>query len=500
MRPLTRLESGSISGAIKDKSFFRGPKEKKTMKITFVHPPLSLESRYGDLSFAGGIEPPFGICYLASVARNSGFDVKIIDAQALNLSLKNVVEEIIKTKPDVVGVSSTTPAIHSSFAIIREIKVQIPDCVTLLGGCHISAIPDETMNECRDIDVGVIGEAESIISILLKDLENRETDLSKINGLIFRQNNRLIKTDSVVPISNLDEIPFPAFDLLPDLKTHYRVPTQSVDRYPSISLITSRGCIGKCTFCDLTITGRKPRAHSAEYTFELLRWVNKEFGIKSIMFEDDNFLMFRKRLKQLGEIMKKERLDITWSCTSRVDIVNLEVLKLAKSLGCWQILYGVETGSQEILDFYQKKITISKIENAIKLTKEAGLKSKGFIMLGNPLENIETMSQTLRLVLKIPINDISITFFTPYPGAPIYNDIEKYGQFEKNWEKMSCFDTVFVPNGLKKVDLKYYEKKILKRFYLRPKVMTNYIFRIKNKRILYDLMKSGLVLIKHILS
>lgn len=469
---------------------------------------LSLTVRYGDLAQAGGIEPPFGLCYLAAVLRRNHYDVSIIDAQALCIENDEIVKEVLRLKPDVVGITATTPAIVVAYQLSKKIKEKRSNTIIIIGGCHISALPEETMQQFDDFDIGIVGEAEATIIPLMDEidhairrnqLEDLHFNLKKIDGLVLRNNNKeIVRTNSARTIDHLDDIPFPAFDLLPSLAKHYRIPTQSVNRLPAISLITSRGCTGRCTFCDLTITGRKPRAHSAEYTFELMRWVNKEFGIRTVMFEDDNFLVFHKRLKKLGDYLRKEKLDLSWSCTARVDMVNMEILTLAKSLGCWQILYGLETGSQMILDFYSKKITIHKIKKTINDTRKAGLKSKAFLMMGNPLETIESLEATIELVTSIPLDDISITFFTPYPGSPIYNmGVEQYGHFDQDWSKMSSFDIVFVPTGLNEKDLIKYQKKAYRKFYLRWSVLYDYLKRIDSMTQLKELLWSGIFLMQY---
>ena len=480
------------------------------MKILFIQPPLSMSTRYGALEHAGGIEPPFGICYLAAILRKERYEISIIDAQTLGIGIDETVGKVLDYNPDIVGITATTPAIFVANHLSKKIREKLPNIIIVIGGCHISALPQETMLQCPYFDIGIIGEAEKTIVPLMREIDNaikkkQQTylpdKLKKINGLIIRNNDRKIaQTEPATITNNLDDIPFPAFDLLPPITEHYRIPTQSVDRLPSISLITSRGCTGRCTFCDLTITGRRPRAHSAEYTFELMRWVNKEFGVRSIMFEDDNFLIFHKRLRQLGEYLRKDRLDLSWSCTARVDMVNPEILRLAKSLGCWQILYGVETGSQKILDFYNKKITVPKIRKTVFETHKAGLKSKAFIMMGNPLESRATLNASIDLVTSIPLNDISITFFTPYPGSPIYSmGIEQYGVFQKDWSKMSSFDIVFVPNGLDENDLIEYQKKAYRKFYLRWPILYDYLKRINSGKHLKELLWSGISLAQYAL-
>ena len=181
-------------------------------------------------------------------------------------------------------------------------------------------------------------------------------------------------------------------------------------------------------------------------------------------------------------------------------MVDFDTLQIAKSGGCWQVMYGIETGSQEILDFYKKNITIDQIKHAVKITKKAGLRIKGFIMLGNPLETRDSIKATIDLIKHLDLDDVSISFLTPFPGSEIYNEAEKYGKFEKDWGRMSSFDIVFIPNGFTKEELQHYSKVAFRQFYLRPKIMFSYLRRINSWAQFKELALSGMVLLKYVFS
>ena len=464
--------------------------------IVFVHPPLSLEKRYGTLAQAGYTEPPFGLCYLAAVTRHHGFNTSIIDSQALNLDVKETVDLIISQKPDYIGITATTQIIKSASVIAKEVKRIAPRISIIIGGCHVTAVPEETLNDNLCFDIGVIGEGEKTFIELLYALE-KGADLCRVEGLVIRKNGSVVLTEKRPFIKDLDTLPFPAFDLLPELGKYYRISTQSVDRLPALSLITSRGCTGKCTFCDTAVHGSSPREHSAEYVMDLMRELNKKYGAKTIFFDDDNFLIFKPRLRRLVELLRKEKLDLTWSCMARVDMVDVDTLKIAKEGGCFQIQYGIESGKQEILDFYNKRIRLEQTEHAVKLAKDVGLRTKGFIIFGNPLETKETLETTINFVKHLDLDDVSISFFTPYPGSKIYSDVERYGYFERDYEKMSCFEIVYVPHGLTKEELKYYSRKAYREFYFRPKVLLSYLRRIRSLSQMKELLGSGKALLKY---
>jgi anaerobic magnesium-protoporphyrin IX monomethyl ester cyclase len=465
--------------------------------IVFVHPPLSLQKRYGTLAQAGYTEPPFGLCYLAAVTRQKGLKTSIVDAEALNLDFPATMDAIMSTSPDYVGITITTQLVVSAATVATEIKKRNPKIVVIVGGAHITALPKETLQEYLCFDFGVVGEGEHTLSEFLDALEKGD-DLNKVDGLAIRQVDGTVRlTGKRAPIKDLDTLPFPAFDLLPRMGDYYRVATQSVNRLPALSLITSRGCTGKCTFCDSSIHGHVPRAHGAEYVAKLMTVLHKEYGAKSIFFDDDNFLIFKPRLKKLVEILKNQKLDISWACMGRVNMVDTELLELAKSGGCWQVMYGIETASQPLLDFYQKGITPDQVEKAVKITKKVGLKTKGFIMFGNPMETKDTIKMTIDFIKRINLDDVSISFFTPFPGTAIYNEVDKYGKFDKDWTKMSCFDVVFVPNDLTETELRKAVKTAYRQFYFRPRIIFSYLTRLTSFAQFKALLSSGLTLLRY---
>ncbi len=465
--------------------------------IVFVHPPLSLQKRYGTLAQAGYTEPPFGLCYLAAVARQRGLPTSIVDAQALNLGLSETVDAIMAATPDYVGLTVTTQLVLSAATVATEIKKRNPKITVMVGGAHITALPGETLREYPCFDFAVIGEGEQTLIELLDALETGG-DLHKVDGLAFRQNdNQVTLTGKRAMIKDLDTLPFPAFDLLPRMGEYYRIATQSVNRLPALSLITSRGCTGQCTFCDTSVHGHVPRAHSAEYVARLMTTLSREYGARSIFFDDDNFLIFKPRLKKLVEILKNQKLDLTWSCMGRVNMVDAELLELARSGGCWQVMYGIETASQPILDLYRKGITTEQVEKAVRITKQAGLKTKGFIMFGNPLETRESIRTTIDFIKRIPLDDVSISFFTPFPGSSIYPEVEKYGKFDREWSKMSCFDIVFVPRGLTEAELRRWVRTALRQFYFRPRILLSYLSRFNSWAQFRALLSSGITLLRY---
>lgn len=455
------------------------------MKIIFVHPPLTLKERYGVDHQSGGETTPLGLCYLAAATRDAGYDTSIIDAEILGYGKDSAVKEILKLNPDVVGFTAVTISIDNAAAVAEEIKKINPKIITLIGGHHLTTVPEETMRLYPQFDIGVIGEGEETVCELLKILSESGKNFEKIknvNGLIFKESQnaeKYIFTPTRFRNLKLDSLPRPAFDLLPDLKL-YSPPAHTVKKFPAVNLVTSRGCPGQCVFCTRSVYGNVLSHHSAEYMMDLVRWLYNDYGIREIQFRDDNFTVFKPRLYEFCEMLEKEKLNLSWTALARVDMVDLNMLQAMKKAGCWQVWYGVESGNEEILKIIKKNTNKEQIRNAIKWTKKAGMDVGAFFIIGHPGETRATMEETIDLALSLPIDEFHCSFMTPLPGAELYKTWEKYGKFENNWKNLNGWLPVFVPRGTTKEELESYNKMFFRKFYFRPRIVLNYLRRVRS--------------------
>jgi radical SAM superfamily enzyme YgiQ (UPF0313 family) len=282
-------------------------------------------------------------------------------------------------------------------------------------------------------------------------------------------------------IKNLDDLPFPAWDLIDNFPRGYKPATFKCKRLPATYIISARGCPHLCIFCDTSVFSRQYRAFSAEYIIEMIKFLQLNFGIKEIIFEDDTFVIFKKRLIQLCETLIKEKINISWSCNGRATAVKPDILRLMKRAGCWQISYGIESSDPDILEFSRKRTKIEQMSQALNWTHHAGILAKGFFILGFPKETENTMKETIDFAKNNHLDDVSVSQMTPFPGSEMYRVGEKYGSINKNWEKMNLLDVVFIPDGLTKEKMDAYQKKFLREFYFRPRIIMAYILRlIKN--------------------
>lgn len=447
------------------------------MKTILINPPHSLEERYGDLAAAGSNLPSMGLLCLAAVLKKEGVPVRVIDAPAENIGYSECLDRIFSFGAELVGITSVTPSIYKAGRLAEFIKERDRKVKVAVGGSHMTAVPEETLKRFPNFDIGVIGEGEETILDLVRALKSGN-GYENIPGVVFRDNESFCCNEPRKPIQELDSLPFPAWDLLPNFPRGYRPAAFKYKKLPATYLLTSRGCPHKCIFCDTAVFSRQYRPFSAPYIIRMIETLCRDYGVKEISFEDDTFIIFRKRLEELCETLIQKKIDIAWTCNGRVNAVKPDILKLMKKAGCWQIAYGVESGKQDILDFAKKQIKLEQVEQAVRWTHEAGIYSKGFFILGFPNETEKTMQQTIEFGTGLLLDDITVCQMIPFPGSEMYEIGQKFGRIEKDWEKMNLLDVVFVPNGLTQEKLQEYQKKFLSDFYLRPRIFISYFKRL----------------------
>ncbi len=446
--------------------------------IFLANAPYFLEERYGKLASVGATLPHLGLLMLGAVLREKGHRVRILDASAQGLGYKQSLKEARSFKPDLIGLTAVTPSIFKTVKLVTKLKEIYPNVPIIIGGPHFSAIPEITLNDYPVFDYGVMGEGEGTIIDLINAISSGEKP-SNVPGVVSQQNGNIQFAPPRSPIKDLDTLPFPAWDLLDGFPSQYHPALFKYKRLPSTHIISARGCPNRCIFCDTSVFSRRIRYHSPEYILEMIAYLVNHFGMREIIFEDDQFLIKKERVAEICEGILKAGWSISWCCSGRVNsVTDLKLLKLMKRSGCWQISYGIESGNQEILDFAKKGITIEQVERAVRLTHEAGIMSKGYFIFGLPLETEATMKQTIEFATRIPLNDMSIFTLTPFPGSEMYDIAEKYGTIDKDFEKMNLLDVVYTPKSISREKLLHYQSRFMKRFYLRPRIIGNYLFRI----------------------
>lgn len=449
------------------------------MDVLLINPPWVKENFKNIWRKVASCMPPLGIAYIAACLEREGVDVEISDLQAERVSVAETRSRIAQYKqPAWIGITATTPLIYNALEIAEICKNLFPDSKVVFGGVHPTVMCEEVLSN-ENVDYVVRGEGEETFSQLVKGASKE-----KISGLSYKVSGEIIHNESRPVIENLDSLPFPAYHLLP--MARYYPALGAYKRLPAISMLTTRGCPGKCTFCYGAMFGRKIRAMSPRRIVDNILLLKQDYGIREISFYDDTFTTFKKKVRKLCQIIINEKIDLTWSCFSRVDCVDLETLRMMKSAGCHQIMYGIESADEAILKNINKKTNLGRVKEAIALTKKAKIDVRAAFMLGSPGETLQTMRATMRFAIDLEPDLVVFNITTPYPGTQMFQWAKAMGYLKTfDWTK---YDLATPVMELPTVDAKQVEHcyRIAHRhFYLRFPYLVN---RLTQMRSVTDLM------------
>ncbi|MEM2890259.1 MAG: radical SAM protein [Candidatus Hadarchaeum sp.] len=438
------------------------------MRVLLISPP----NESAITKVMGTTGPPLGLAYLASMIRGD-HDVKIVDAVAEGYDLENLGRIIRSYDPELIGLTATTSMMPDAYETVKVAKKINENVKIVLGGPHVTFLPEVTMQECPQVDFIVRGEGEHTFKELVDSLEKKK-DLKDILGLSFQHNGRVINNPPRGPVENVDDIPMPAYDLLPMKK--YRA-----GKIEFGTIITSRGCPFNCIFCSSSLQfGKKWRGHSVARALEELSVLRREYGKREIEFLDDTFTLQRSRAIALADEIRKEGLDITWTASSRVDTFSPEVACAMKKAGAHTVYFGIESGSQKTLDFIGKGITPAKSEWAVRNAKKAGLHALGSFVIGFPEESPEEIETTIKFSKKVGVDLAQFTIATPYPGTRLWTyALEEKILVTMNWRKFTTLDPVMKLKSLTADQITKALRTAYMKFYLRPKMLLLDLIRDK---------------------
>lgn len=415
--------------------------------------------------------PPLGLASVAAYLESKGHSVAILDAEASRLDLKTLAASAAELNPVFIGITATTPMIRSALDIADACKRAAPGARIILGGVHASVLPEEVLR-ADSVDYAVRGEGEITC---LEIVEGR--DPAAIKGLSYKSGGKIVHNPARELIEDINTLPFPAFHLLPMDK--YYPAKGSYKRLPAISLIISRGCPGKCTFCYPDRLGKKIRMLSAAKTVEMINLLKRDYGIREVCFYDDTFTLSRTAVREMCGLMIDQKLGLTWSCFSRVDFMDEQTLALMKSSGCHQICYGIESGDEGILKALGKQFTLEKASSVVALTKKIGIEARTAFMFGSPGETRETLEKTLEYCIRLDPDYAIFNITTPYPGTQIFEWAKSKGiLLTEDWEKFDVSTPVMRLPTLSPEDLVAFYKHAYKKFYTRPKYILKNCFRV----------------------
>ena len=373
------------------------------VKILLINPPIfRLNEPWYDTPSFGRT----GLAYIAGYIRQfPEFEVKIIDSKFERLNFEKTTKLVLEYQPDVVGICAFTNEIKPAAYLAKLIKKKLPNTIIVVGGVHITALPEKTLEEFPEIDIGVIGEGEVTFYELCYALKYKKP-LFDINGLSFREDNKIIVTPPRERILDQDSIPFPAWDLLPNSKMYI--------------LMTLRGCPFNCVFC-MNPNGRVARTRSIDNVIEELELVTKNYAPKEIMFGDELFSINMDRTKALLTAMIEHGLHkkLRWWVQTHVHFVDYELCTLMKKAGCIKLGMGIETGDEEALKKLGKGTNLDMILKARKAAKDAGLPIETYFIVGQPNETVESINKTIDLAVKMNPDLPIFGIMSPFPGTEI---------------------------------------------------------------------------------
>lgn len=456
------------------------------MKILLLDPSYSQRKLLKDpvLSRCAGVPlkapyiyPPIGLAYIASALREFlGVDVKILDAQVDDFDIR------MTNKFDLVVINTSTPTINNDIQLSQKIK-ELNKMKVVFIGLHSAYFHKELIEFC---DFVVRGEPDTVLVDLVKCLEKGQ-DIKGVRGVTWKdKNNKIHVNEDGKPVENLDSLPFQAIDLLS--KKYFDIITK---RRPIAFIITSRSCPFQCTFCSAGFYSKKYRCRSARHVFEEVKFLIDR-GFKDLTFFDDSFTVDRKRVIDICDLIKKERLDFAWRCLSRVDTIDREMLRKMSDSGCYQIKFGVENGDPRMLNLMKKGTTPRQIKETFRLCDDIGIETVGFFMLGYPGETTGSIKNTVRLANEIKPDFVSFNLFTPLPGSEIFDSLPR-----KEWEKYDFTSTSFcdMPSDeIAEIIGKAYRDYYLKLSYIWRRIRkTEEPFRIIKQNVRFWMKRSGVL-------
>lgn len=401
--------------------------------------------------------PPLGILSLGAYLRIHGYEVIYLDLFANRMSRTAFEKFLTDKKFDFVGISAYTESFPIIKQVARIIKNQLPKTLISMGGPHVSFLPLETLQETV-ADFVICGEGEMTFVELLEALNYGTMELTKIKGLAYRYKDVIRINGERSYIEWMDCLPLPS------------ISQEELDRYHIKQLIiTSRGCPGKCVYCaSAALSGRRYRARSAEHVFSEIAYKYYKKGERYFAFLDDTFTANRKRLYQFCDYIKKSRMDITWRCDSRTDILSREMIDRIKDCGCVAVHVGVESGSQAVIDSINKHINLKKTEALVEYINEIGMQVMASFIIGHHSDTKETIEETIQMMdrFKNKYNaTIGVGINTPFPGTPLYDNHDSMGVEIENvsWSSFDLIQSVISTRNLSREEIQNAYFEILER-------------------------------------
>jgi len=450
------------------------------VNILLINPPYI---KFSGIKNSGGHAIPLNLAYLAGYLREHlDCGINILDAETCGMDYSDIEMAILKYQPDLVGISAPTPAFNHVVAVAKIVKSINARTFVIAGGPHPTAFPEEII-KTGCIDFAVRGEGELTFCELAAAISSGSDDYSKIKGIAYKQNGKVSLTEERELIKDIDTIPFPARDLF-NLDLYYQAPTKKVSNFKSTSIMTSRGCPYDCMHCiSKLVWKRRVRYRRVKMVVDEIEECVEKYGIREFNFYDDTFTLNKKRVIDICRMITARKLEIAWICFGRVNVIDKEMLDEMKKAGCRKISFGLESGSQKILDIMRKNATVAMGRKAVKTAAEAGLNVHASFMLGNIGETCETIRQTINYAKELELDNATFFLTTPFPGTDLYTEALNAGYISSSirWEDFAPLTKskpILVQQNINQEELIAWQKRAFKEFYFRPKYLLRKLKKI----------------------
>jgi len=426
--------------------------------------------------------PSIGLAYLAAACRQAGHDVRVLDNFTNNLPVDRVVALVREARAEVVGLSMLTPTAKSTAALGRAIREQTGAKV-VLGNLHASLFHEELLRDGA-CDAVVHGEGEIVFPQLVQALtDGGPADLL---GVSVREGDSVRANLPPAMVEDLDALPRPAWDLFP-WRSYTFLPFVTVAK-PCLSLLGTRGCPFRCKFCALGYQGNHVRKRSPENIAAEIEWLVREYGIRHVGFVDPIFPFSKKHGVNTCAAIIARRIpgDWWWTSETRVDVIDEEICRAMKTARCKRILFGVESGVDELLAAVGKNFTTDDVRRAVGAARAAGLEISAFFMLGLPGETAAMTRRTIEFARELDIDFAKFGITIPLPGSELYDNLVRDGKIKPgDWDKFTTFNPApeslpYVPLGLTGRELQRLHRRATWRFYVRPKMIFRHLFQIRS--------------------
>ncbi len=407
------------------KSYLEGVNKRKRVDIILLNTPiLDYKNKTKVIDYL--ITAPLGLGYLATIAKNKGYNVGLFDAEAKKVPINTIIKVINETKPKIFGIN----LISANYALAKKIIKGInPDIFIIAGGPHATLRAKNVLKQNKNVNVVLRGEGEEAWSQFLDKFPNYEN----ISGFTYKKDKDIVCIGKQSHIKNLDSLPFINRSFFSN-DPYYK------ENLKEVSVPTSRGCPGCCSFCSVpVINGRKVRARSAKNIIKEIKLLKKKFNVDSVHFTDDNFTFDKNWIKTFCQTLVEENVNIKWRALARVNDLNDDLLLLMKRAGCYMLAIGIESGSDRTLKLINKTINRGHLLNTLDICKKYEIKTKGFFTIGYPHETKKEIEDTITFACELPLDEACFTVVRAFPSTPLYESLLKKGFTKKQLDAYHQF-------------------------------------------------------------